>query len=406
MPDVFELMSALNRLDTDSITIHSERCVVVRNRNARCRKCSSACTSGAISLVDNDLAIAAEKCVGCGACATVCPTAALEARNPTDAELLQSSVRVMREEQAPPTFACKPLLDSAANSYDRARVIEVGCLGRLEESELVALVAVGLPSLVLAHGSCESCPRLPGRKVADLVYETMSALLDAWGHENPLRLIDGLPKEVILGAREAAKTEDANGMSRRDFFTQIKTGVQNAAAQSTVAQSAAQALYLEEPPAEEKPIVIKVMGDGTLPHFVPNRRERMLDYLERIGEPSAEWLDSRLWGYLSIDATRCNSCRMCATFCPTGAIVKFDDPGKEGEMGIEHYPADCVQCRLCEDICPTDAVSISSRVPIRELVEGRILRFAMKPPVRDLNSPKQIYHAMYDLLGGGQIYER
>jgi ferredoxin len=190
-------------------------------------------------------------------------------------------------------------------------------------------------------------------------------------------------------------------MSRRDFFTQIKTGAQNAAA-----QSAAQALRLEQQPDEEKPTVVRVMRDGTLPHFIPNRRERMLDYLELIGEPSAEWLDSRLWGYLSIDVDRCNSCRMCATFCPTGAIVKFDDPGEGGAMGIEHYPADCVQCRLCEDICPANALTINSRVPVRELVEGEIVRHVMKPPEHELNSPKQIYHAMYDLLGGGQIYER
>jgi ferredoxin len=148
------------------------------------------------------------------------------------------------------------------------------------------------------------------------------------------------------------------------------------------------------------------MKDGTLPHFIPNRRERMLDHLEMIGEPQAEWLDSRLWGYLSIDDGLCNSCFMCATFCPTGAIVKFSDFDEDGERGIEHYPADCVQCRLCEDICPTDALSISSRVPLRELIEGRIIRYVMKPPTYELNTPKQIYHAMYDLLGGGQIYER
>jgi ferredoxin len=401
MPDVLELMSTLSGLNTDDITIHPERCVVVRNRNASCRKCSQACTSGAISLIDNDLAIDPEKCVGCGACATVCPTAALEARNPTDAELLQASVRVMREEKQPPIFACKPLLESGVKGYDRSKVVGVGCLGRLEESELVTLVALGLSPLVLAHDECEKCSQLPGRKVADLVYETMDSLLGAWGHDNPLRLVEGLPDELALDEREAAKTEAAGGMSRRDFFTQIKTGAQNAAA-----QSAAQALRLEEQPVEEKPTVIRVMKDGTLPHFIPNRRERMLDYLERIGEPNAEWLDSRLWGHLSIDAGLCNSCRMCATFCPTGAIVKFDDLGKDGEMGIEHYPADCVQCRLCEDICPTNALNISSRVPVRELVEGEIERYVMKPPAHEPNSPKQIYHAMYDLLGGGQIYER
>jgi formate hydrogenlyase subunit 6/NADH:ubiquinone oxidoreductase subunit I len=401
MPDVLDLMSRLSRLDTVDLTIHPERCVVVRNRNAQCRKCSLACTSGAISLHGNDLAIDAEKCVSCGTCASVCPTAALEARNPTDAELLQFSSRIMRESGAPPVFACRVLTEANKNGYDRSRVIEVGCLGRLEESELVTLVALGLSPLLLAHGDCEGCELHTGRAVIDLVDETMGRLLEAWGLASPLRLVEGLPAEVTLKGREAAQTEDADGMSRRDFFTQIKTGARDVAA-----QAAAQTLRLEEQPPEKEVTVIKVMKDGTLPHFIPNRRERMLDHLDLIGEPQAEWLDSRLWGYLSIDEGLCSSCLMCATFCPTGAIAKFDGPGEGGERGIEHYPADCVQCRLCEDICPTDALSISSRVPLRELVEGRIVRYTMKPLAHELNSPKQIYNAMYDLLGGGQIYER
>jgi formate hydrogenlyase subunit 6/NADH:ubiquinone oxidoreductase subunit I len=99
---------------------------------------------------------------------------------------------------------------------------------------------------------------------------------------------------------------------------------------------------------------------------------------------------------------------MCATFCPTGAITKYDDPvttGTDKPMGIEHYPAACVQCRLCEDICLTKAVHIDSNVSTKALLEGEILRYPMKPLSIRLNQPDQIYRRMYDLLGGGQIYD-
>ena len=78
----------------------------------------------------------------------------------------------------------------------------------------------------------------------------------------------------------------------------------------------------------------------------------------------------------------------------------------EEEFGIEHYPADCVQCRTCEDICMKQCLTLSDEVPIKELVEGVIERIDMTPMKYKPNDPKQIYHHMYDLLGGGQIYER
>ncbi|MFR5091297.1 MAG: 4Fe-4S binding protein [Adlercreutzia equolifaciens] len=51
----------------------------------------------------------------------------------------------------------------------------------------------------------------------------------------------------------------------------------------------------------------------------------MLDALAQLGEPEGDKLETRLWGAVVIDGTKCVSCRMCATFCPTGAIAKFDD---------------------------------------------------------------------------------
>jgi ferredoxin len=310
--------------------------------------------------------------------------------------------QIVRESGQAPVFACVPLLAEQKGHYDKGRVIAVGCLGRLEESELVTLLSSGVTALQLAHAHCQNCDLAAGRTVAQAVWETMDALLATWARPNPIAISEGLPQQVVLERGAAAQTEDIDGVSRREFFTQFKNRMTAAASQTVV-----QTLQNEQQAVgQTEPSLVKVTADGTLPHFIPSRRERMLDHLALLGEPAQEYLDCRLWGYMQIDAGLCNSCRMCATFCPTGAIAKFDDPGAGGESGVEHYPADCVQCRLCEDICPSKALSIASRVPVRQLLEGTIIRFAMQPPAHKLNDPKQIYHAMYDLLGGGQIYER
>ena len=66
--------TAFAAVDSGAIRVHRERCAKVRNRNVDCLKCAAACTSGCISLEDGELVIDASKCVGCGTCATVCPT--------------------------------------------------------------------------------------------------------------------------------------------------------------------------------------------------------------------------------------------------------------------------------------------------------------------------------------------
>jgi Fe-S-cluster-containing hydrogenase component 2 len=401
MPDIVRVIESLGKLESPAISVHAERCVVVRNRNAQCQKCARACTSGAIAIDGNELSVSPDICIGCGTCATVCPTAALEAQHPNDAELLLQASQVARERQQLPLFVCSQLLESHKDGYDAGLVIELGCLARLDESELVALIALGMPKIVLARADCATCPNKAGRETWELVCKTLDVLLTSWGQANPVRVVEGLPAEAQRSAKEAQPQSSSAvfGMSRRDFFTQIKTGA------LSVASDMASGTVLSETPAPNETATIhKVMKDGTLPHFIPSRRERLLDHLDRIGTPAEATIDTRLWGYARIDPELCNSCRMCATFCPTGAIYKFDD--SDGTFGVEHYPADCVQCRLCQDICPTSALVISSEVALKQLVEGMIERHEMRPVKSEPGRPDSIYRAMYDLLGGGQIYER
>ena len=99
--------AAFTAVNSAAIRVHRERCAKVRNRNVDCLKCAAACTSGCISLEDGELIIDASKCVGCGTCATVCPTCALESLNPTDAELKAACLQAVREGEA--VIACSQM---------------------------------------------------------------------------------------------------------------------------------------------------------------------------------------------------------------------------------------------------------------------------------------------------------
>lgn len=430
--------SAFAAVDSAAIRVHRERCAKVRNRNVDCLKCAAACTSGCISLEEGELVIDASKCVGCGTCATVCPTCALESLNPTDAVLKAACLRAVREGEAREVvIACSQMEEALGDLAIPDAMASVVCAGRVDESLLAGLAAEGVQRVTVLCGMCDRCAQRHGRDTAELVAETTRNVLAAWGNAMEVVVTDMPPASIVadaapvhaaLEARDAFFAEerscalihlgeevDERPCDGSDFDQQVEvSGVESAAP-----------LSLSSPEAEAADTTVgpgmrfywnsghtrkvaahsmHVMKDGTLPHFLPDRRERLLDALARIGEPTEGKLESRLWGAVVIDGTKCVSCRMCATFCPTGAIAKFDEA--DGAMGVTHTPADCVKCGSCQDVCPADAITLLDAVPTTWLSDGSHHRYAMTPrPVSLVDNPHQILDT-FRLDFKGDIFER
>lgn len=394
MAPLANALELFEKIQSADISVHPQRCVVVRNRRATCSKCADACTSGAISVRDNELFVAGEQCIGCGTCATVCPTCALEAHRPNDAQLATAVLAAARANGGEAVIACRRLVEAAADALDAEKIVAVECLGRVEESLLTALAAAGARRVVLAGRECEACEHVAGFRAAGAVCSTMAELMSAWQCPMTVEMAEKLPSSVRAAGPKGYDE------SRRNFFFRAQEGAR------LVAGVAAEAAVREAvgAPEEAEPPLVKVMDDGTLPHFVPDRRERILDNLSALGEPEDRLLMTRLWGHVVIDAETCNSCRMCATFCPTGAIAKFDNP--DGILGVTHTPADCVKCGSCQDICPADAITLLDAVPTSWLVNGESHRYDMTPRAVQLtDNPHQILET-FRLSFNGDIFER
>lgn len=401
---VDNILGLFEKLESQSLAVQPNRCVVVRNRNASCRRCAEACPTGAISVEGNDLAVAPERCVGCGTCATVCPTAALEAKKPDDKELLRSAVAAMQANDGAAVIMDAAMQAAAEGKYDPAKVTVVRSLGRVDESLIAVLAAGGATSVALVAGPVEGSvvdadAAFDG--AAQLVRDTAALLLETWGSDVPVKLTTKLPHSV----RRMEPAEFDTG--RRGFFSSMRDEARAAAA-ITAEHVVREKLSVEEP---EEPKFAKVTDDGTLPHFLPERRGRLLLALSNMGEPEDIRIDTRLFGHVIIDPEKCTSCQMCATFCPTEAIRKFGDAATAAEtgkpFGIDHYTGRCVQCHCCEDICPTNALTLSTDVFATDVTKrGRSERIEMRPRKHKVNDPKSIVNAMSDLLGIPNVYER
>ena len=394
MPNVTNVFGLLEKLKSNDIAVYQNRCVVVRNRNATCTRCADACTSGCISLVGNELIISPEKCVGCGTCATMCPTCALEALHPTDTDLLQSAVKATQAAEGEAIIACEQLLAAAEGLYDPEKLVGVTCLGRVEEALLTSLVVEGAAHISLVKAKCAECDCAVGLTTAEAVCATANTLLEAWSKEARADIVEKLPAIARL------KDDKGYDYNKREFFSGLRDDAKTAAVVTTDF-AVKGALGVEE---EVEPKFVKVQADGALPRFIPVRREILLQNLAALGEPQDIMIDTRLWGHVVIDMDLCNSCQMCATFCPTGAIVKVDEA--EGSFGIDHSPSLCVKCRCCTDICYKNALSLSDEVFAVDILSGMKERTEMKRPKFTPGGPHSMHNAIKDLIGIEEIYER
>lgn len=398
---IASLLGVLDKLQSDKVNVAQERCVLVRNRNARCLRCADACASGCISFDEEEqrVVIDLQKCIGCGTCATACPTCALEAVGPTDSQLLKQLASAMERTGGDVVVACERLLEQASGKYDPERVVPVACLGRVEESLLLALTAMGAKRVLLVCPMRGECEYSRGVDTAEAVLETTRSLLDAWGSGMEVLLRQKLPASVRA---QGAVAYDAE---RRAFFGEVGAGARKGAGvvASCAADEVLGAGQADDVPAAE-PRFAKVGADGTLSHFLPHRRSRTLAALRRLGAPEDVMVSTRLWGHVLIDMQKCSSCQMCATFCPTAALSKFER--EDGMFGVGHAPSLCAKCRCCEEICPTGALSISEEVFAVDLLEGVVEHFAMKPRVVQASSPHQTQRLMRNLLKCDQVYER
>jgi ferredoxin len=398
MLSVSNILGLLEKLESTDISINQHRCVVVRNRNIKCRRCAETCTTGCIDVRNGQLHLEPERCIGCGTCATVCPSGAITPKMPDDAELFATCHAAQGAARGTAIIACEQVLSAARGEYDPEKVVGVTCLGRVDESVLMQLVEHGAGSVVLVQGDCETCTRACGLKTAQLVMRTTNALLETWSLEACVEIETHLPSA-------AQSSRDAQYDSgRRQFFSSFKSKIKATATLVTGAAAEEMVGASDQTEQPEEPRVIKVAADGTLPHFIPARRKALLETLERSGIPENVLIATRLWGHVIIDSTACTSCQMCATFCPTGALSKIED--KDGTFGLLHAPAVCVKCRSCQDVCRTQALSISDEVFAVDLLRGFVERYELATPAVEKVGPHSAMDNMRHILGNERIYER
>lgn len=306
----------------------AEICAHGRNRKTGCTNCLDNCPLGAITSLGDTVEIDPHICGGCGLCAALCPTGAIEYQLPAGTALFDQA---------------RSLLDGFRKAGGERPVLLVH--DERHGAEMIALMARlgrGLPARVLP---------LPVNEVTELGFDFYFASL-AWGATQVAVLVGPEKRHEVpalagtLGLVETVMDGLGHGGGRIHLLDQ------------------------QDPDAVEAalwglPAAAPVPAGSFLP--MGGKRARAFLALRHLHDKAPQPVETLAlsqgapFGTIHVDTSGCTMCQACVSTCPTGALI--DDPERPWLGFIEE---NCVQCGLCRTTCPEKVISLEPRLNFQE----------------------------------------
>lgn len=343
-------IKAMESLESKAFHVRPLQCSRLRHQLSKCQLCSDCCPSGAISW-GKSFNLDADKCTGCGICATACPNSVFEVNNPSNEVLLQKIAAGLRHSRRI-IFVCSRYqqgIDTASIKMDD--IVTVPCLGRIDESILVGGIALGAEAMGLIDAFCHDCDFKSGWSIAQQTSVTANKILGMFGISEKVYFSARIPvlreKKMVV----AVQSSDLSGKlySRRNFF--------KAMTQETKKATILAASSIINRDEDNGKAEIRKSG---LPFYLPSKRKLLLNSVKKLGQPACSPISADILPFyqLKID-DNCTGCGMCAYFCPTGALKKIEQTGK---VAITFQLSNCTKCNLCQEICYQGSISVAPEI--------------------------------------------
>jgi ferredoxin len=317
-------------------------CAHSRSGQPGCNLCIDVCSTAAIRADGDHVLVEPHLCMGCGACATVCPSGAMTYAYPPVADL-GKRVRTLLA-----TYRAAGGRDPCLLFHDekgRELILRLGRRGK----------------------------GLPARVIPVEVHHIASTGIDVW-----LGALAYGASEVALLATGSEAPQYAEALARQMSFAEAITtalGYQGThlhllrTPDSAALESAVWAL----PPA------LAVRAPATF-HWTADKRATIALAVEHLSAhaPTPQTLIALSagapFGTISVDRDACTMCLACVGACPEGALL--DNPQADAPQ-LRFIETQCVQCGLCAATCPEDAITLVPRLALTgEARQARILNEA------------------------------
>ena len=357
-------------------------CAHKRNEIVGCTRCIDVCSALAIRSQGDGVRVEPHLCVGCGACATACPSGAMSYGYP-DAASVGTRAR------------------GALSTYRSAGGKRPVILLHGEDNAAGILAALGRG----AGSSVAKAPDMrgmPARVIPLALHHVASAGIDlalaflAFGAAQVVWWFTGreAPAYRELLEREigwAGVLVEGIGMAGERLLTldaatpdELETQLQRLATPAEIASAATFAV------SEDKRRTIEFAVDHLLQAVAVQHAAIALPQ----GAP---------FGRLQIDRDACTLCLACIGACPEKALLDMGE-----EPGLRLIERNCVQCGLCEKTCPESAITLEPRYQPGKLREQSVTLNSAKPLAcihcGKLFGTHQMIDAMKKKLAGHRMF--
>ncbi len=326
----------------ESICAHS------RSKKTGCNKCIDICSAEAISSFGDIVKIDPHLCMGCGACATVCPSGAMSYQYPLVADRgsqLKTMLNAYRVAAKGQGAAPVVLFHNATDGREA-----IAALARSGDAD-------GLPANFLPLETWHIASAGLDVLLGAIAYGAGHVAILATGSEAP-QYLAALKTEMALGETIL----HALGFSGAHFsLLALNDGVISADDLQNIASG-------ETVPV---PAGFNLSNDkrGTLEfvieHFMRHANVRPAE----IALPAGS-----LYGALNIDKQKCTMCMACVGACPESALM---DGGEIPQLRF--LERNCVQCGLCENTCPESAIALFPRLLLGEARKTEVVLNEAEP---------------------------
>ena len=346
-----QLLGMVGEFEKPKYFVYTDKiCAHGRNGKVGCSECIDVCSTQAISSVFKDgqgkVEVNPNLCMGCGACATVCPSGAMRYNYPSVAyqgrqlkTLAQTYLTALGSSK--PGQAAPSLLIHS-NQSGTALLENLGRGARTNSQKIN-----GLPAFVIPFGIEHIASTGMDLWFGALSYGFGEVVLVLSGDEDP-SYREALAAQTdlansILQAMGYGKRIDyvcAQSITDLDPLSQRMKTLRDRKASSLMVQPASFALSMQKRETLEM----------TLEHLLQFAPQA----LPADGVPLPA--HSPIGGIL-VQKDACTLCMSCVGACPEGALL--DNPDEPVLSFIEKQ---CVQCGLCEQTCPEKAITLSPRL--------------------------------------------
>ena len=302
-------------------------CAHGRSEITGCTRCIEVCSTRAIAsdLDHNRIVIEPHLCMGCGGCATVCPSGALTYAYPRVSDMgarIRAMLQVYREAGGDDPCLLFHNTNDGRNLVARLARRGRGLPANVIPLEVLHIASLGLDLMLgaVALGASKLCILSTGAEPA--------------AYHRALERQIGLAETVVSGLGLGAGRFQ---LIRADDLAVLERDIWSG----------------PTPPA-------LTPGTFNLSDVKRSTLDFAFDHLLRCAPRAVKEIalpEGAPYGTVQVDKERCTMCLACVGACPEGALLDAKDAPQ-----LRFIERNCVQCGLCEKTCPEDAITLAPRL--------------------------------------------